>query len=553
MSRRLILFFLLAFLPVSIFAIQFDLGLDEGIEFPETVVNETSTIEFIVSEPNDVQPVVVHIDQPEPEVFTIEPNEQVLRGGERIIFEVSFTPDEAGEIEGRLEGTYVSINGGRPVAFNTTLFGVAIQGENPAIEVHPLELVLELNEPGDSDEATADVGNSGEGDLEFEVIIADDCDWLEVDPEGGEIAGNSDQIIQLTFSTTNAVPDSGRYNAEVVISSNDPENEEVIVDVTLTVAYHPVPVIAVDAENIELSITELDQHVQETFIISNGGERTLEYQIAVPELPWIDVNPIAGELDPDSEQEIVVEGIHSGLPNGEYEAVLFINSNDPENSEISLIVRLVVNIEENVPRITLSDDTVRFEITEPEQQDIDTLIISNSGYQPLEILIVTLGDPDHMWYWIDNDSITIDPNSQFEFTIRTKTYLPENGERYSTFWINSNDPENEEVAVSVHLIVDINGITDTESILSQAFFMSESYPNPFNSNTTISFDLPVPVSVNLKIYDLCGREIAVIEEGWFKAGRYTAVWDAKDYPVGMYLCRMDAGGFRAARKVLLVK
>jgi hypothetical protein len=552
MSRRLILLFLFSVIPCSIFAIQFDPPLDEGIEFQETAVNETSTVEFIVSEPNDVAPVIVRIDGLEPEVFSIQPNEQELRGGERVTFEVSFTPDEAGEIEGRLTGSYFAVNGGRPVAFSTDLFGVGIQGENPTIEVRPSALSLELTEPGDSDEGTVDVGNSGEGDLEFEVIIADDCDWLEVDPEGGEIAGNSDQIIQLNFSTTNVVPDSGIHNTEVIISSNDPENEEVIVDVILTVSYQPVPVITVDTDNIELSITELNQRVQAEVTISNSGERTLEYQIAVPEMPWINVDPIAGELDPDTEQEIVVEGIHSGLPNGEYEAVVFINSNDPENSEIELSVRLVINIDENVPRITLSDDTVRFEITEPEQQDIDTLIISNSGHQPLTF---ALNIPqDQNLFSVQPDSGLIEPDATIEVIISTTEQIPENGEYVSSIGITSNDPDNSETSIEVRLIVDINGVDDgVVSPFPQEYHLSEPFPNPFNSTTTISFDLPTPTSVNLKIYDLSGREIAVIEDGSFKAGRYTAVWNAKDYPAGMYLLRMESGGFRAVQKIIVVK
>ncbi len=307
MSRRLILLFLLVVLPGSVFAILFNPPLERGIEFPETIVNETSTVNFIVSEPNDVPPVVVMIDQPQQEEFSVEPNEQILRAGEQVVFRVSFSPEEPGEVEGRLTGVVISPDG-NVFEFSTTLTGVGITGESPVIEVRPVELSLALTEPGDRDEATVDVGNGGEGDLEFEVIIAEECDWLDVDPEGGEIAGGSDQIIQLTFSTTDAIPDSGNAHTEVVISSNDPENEEVIVDVTLHVEYQPAPAIMVDAEIIELSITEFDQHVQDTLTISNSGERLLEFEIAVPEVPWIAVEPLAGELEPGMEQEIVVEG-----------------------------------------------------------------------------------------------------------------------------------------------------------------------------------------------------------------------------------------------------
>jgi len=553
MLQRLIPLFLIAVLPSLIFAIQFDPPLNDGIQFPDTPVNETSTVNFIVSEPNDVQPVIVRINQPEQDEFSVEPNEHELRGGGQVVFEVSFSPGESGEFDGRLNGFVLSANGNR-MDFTTTLTGTGFDEDDPVIEVRPQELSLELTEPGDRDEGTVDVGNGGEGDLDFEVVIDDECQWLAVDPDEGEIAGNSDQIIQLVFSTTEVIPDSGNHTTEVIISSNDPENEEVVISVALYVAYHPAPMITVDAESIELNITELNQRVQETVTISNGGERTLEFTLAVPEVPWINATPLEGELEPGAEQEIMIEGIHSGLPNGEYIVVIFINSNDPENDEIALNVRLVVNINDNVPRMTLSKDTVKFEILEPEQQAIDTLIIGNSGSQTLELTISTLLDPQHMWFLIDNDSITIDPDSQFELTIRTKANIPGNGEHHSIFWINSNDPENEEVGIAVHLIVDVDGISDgTVSPFPQRYSLSAPFPNPFNPETVISFALPEAVNVSLRVYDLSGRVSAILEDGLVSAGYHSLIWNANDLPAGLYLIRIEAGEFRGVRKVMLVR
>ncbi|MDP8239603.1 MAG: T9SS type A sorting domain-containing protein [Candidatus Hatepunaea meridiana] len=551
MLQRLIPLFLVAVLPGLIFAIQFDPPLNNGIQFPDTPVNETSAVNFTVSEPNDVQPVIVRINQPEQDEFSVEPNEHELRGGGQVVFEVSFSPGESGEFDGRLNGFVLSANGNR-MDFTTTLTGTGINEGDPVIEVRQQELSLELTEPGNQDEGTVDVGNGGEGDLDFEVGIDDECQWLAVDPDEGEIAGNSDQIIQLVFSTTEVIPDSGDHTTEVIISSNDPENEEVVVSVALYVAYQPAPIITVDRESIELNITELNQSVQEIFTISNGGERMLEFTLVVPELPWINATPLEGELEPGTEQEITVEGIHSGLPNGEYEVVIFINSNDPENDEIALNVRLVVNIDDNVPRMTLSTDTVTLEITEPDQQAIDTLIIGNSGSQQLGFRIQM---PNHItWFMVSPDTGTIEPDAQVELYIMTQDSIPGNGEYSDAFLITSNDPENGEVIMEVRLIVDIQGISEgVVSPFPPDFHLSAPYPNPFNPETVISFALPEAVDVSLRVYDLSGRIAAILEDGLISAGYHSLIWNADDLPAGLYLIRIEAGEFRGVRKVMLIR
>jgi len=55
------------------------------------------------------------------------------------------------------------------------------------------------------------------------------------------------------------------------------------------------------------------------------------------------------------------------------------------------------------------------------------------------------------------------------------------------------------------------------------------------------------------VYDLLGREVAVLVNETLPAGVYKATWDASRFPSGVYLCRMQAGEFVAVRKMLLVK
>jgi hypothetical protein len=80
-----------------------------------------------------------------------------------------------------------------------------------------------------------------------------------------------------------------------------------------------------------------------------------------------------------------------------------------------------------------------------------------------------------------------------------------------------------------------------------------NYPNPFNPVTKIAFDLPEAGAVSLKVFDLMGREVAVLVNGEKPAGQHTISFDARDLPSGMYICRMSANEFTASRKMLLAK
>ncbi|MFA5831877.1 MAG: T9SS type A sorting domain-containing protein [Bacteroidota bacterium] len=85
------------------------------------------------------------------------------------------------------------------------------------------------------------------------------------------------------------------------------------------------------------------------------------------------------------------------------------------------------------------------------------------------------------------------------------------------------------------------------------FALSQNYPNPFNPSTMISYQLPITSKVNLKIFDLLGREIASLVNEEQSAGWKEVQWNATNFASGMYLVRMTAGNFTEAKKILLMK
>ena len=80
-----------------------------------------------------------------------------------------------------------------------------------------------------------------------------------------------------------------------------------------------------------------------------------------------------------------------------------------------------------------------------------------------------------------------------------------------------------------------------------------SYPNPFNSTTQIAFMLPVTQRVSLRLYDVLGREVAVMMSEIQTAGKHEMMFDASGLPSGVYLCRLEAGRMMQTRKMVLIR
>jgi hypothetical protein len=89
--------------------------------------------------------------------------------------------------------------------------------------------------------------------------------------------------------------------------------------------------------------------------------------------------------------------------------------------------------------------------------------------------------------------------------------------------------------------------------LPKTYALHPSYPNPFNPTTTIRFDLPMPDDVSLVIYDITGRLVTQLAEGYQSAGSYTAVFDGSNLASGIYFAVFKANNYSQTQKMLLVK
>ncbi len=91
-----------------------------------------------------------------------------------------------------------------------------------------------------------------------------------------------------------------------------------------------------------------------------------------------------------------------------------------------------------------------------------------------------------------------------------------------------------------------------------SFNLRPNYPNPFNPNTTISYDLPEDANVNLVIYDILGREVIRLVDGIVDAGYKQVIWtgtdsDGRKVPSGIYIYSIQANKYHKTRKMVLLK
>ena len=83
--------------------------------------------------------------------------------------------------------------------------------------------------------------------------------------------------------------------------------------------------------------------------------------------------------------------------------------------------------------------------------------------------------------------------------------------------------------------------------------LSEAYPNPFNPTTTISYTLPEAGAVQIKVYDILGREVAKLVDEQKSAGKYSVRWNGSNYASGIYFYSVTFGGQRLYKKMLMIK
>ena len=125
-------------------------------------------------------------------------------------------------------------------------------------------------------------------------------------------------------------------------------------------------------------------------------------------------------------------------------------------------------------------------------------------------------------------SLNVDPSFTCPHTIRRENedWLPVSNETASAFRVD---------------VSEVTGISTTDVRDSQGSSLAQNYPNPFHATTNISYTIGKPGFVNLKIYDLFGREIQTVVNEFQDAGIHSIDFDADQLSTGVYFYQLQVG------------
>lgn len=104
----------------------------------------------------------------------------------------------------------------------------------------------------------------------------------------------------------------------------------------------------------------------------------------------------------------------------------------------------------------------------------------------------------------------------------------------------------------------VTGVKTINNKIPGSYSLEQNYPNPFNPSTKIKFSLPLPSKggandVRLKVYDILGREVAIIVNEELKPGTYEVEWNASNLSSGIYYYTLQTESFSQTRKMILLR
>ena len=98
------------------------------------------------------------------------------------------------------------------------------------------------------------------------------------------------------------------------------------------------------------------------------------------------------------------------------------------------------------------------------------------------------------------------------------------------------------------------GVEESDTtLMTVTFNLSKNYPNTFNPSTIIKYAVSEESPVSIKVFDLTGREVAILVDEVKQPGTYEITFDAEKFASGVYIYQMISGDFVQVKKMSLLK
>ncbi|MFC2083542.1 T9SS type A sorting domain-containing protein [Bacteroidota bacterium] len=164
------------------------------------------------------------------------------------------------------------------------------------------------------------------------------------------------------------------------------------------------------------------------------------------------------------------------------------------------------------------------------------------------------GDPvNNFWLEVATNSLMTNPTIDSTISETTKVkYGFINNEIYWWRVKAKNDGGWGPFSETYYFSISTTGIEEAQ-VFASKFTLSQNFPNPFNSATTIQYTLPRKCFIKLKILNLSGQEISTLIEGERTKGEHTVQWNDNSLASGIYFYQLQASKLIETKKLLLLK
>ena len=362
--------------------------------------------------------------------------------------------------------------------------------------------------------------------------------WLMTPTLDLTVPANSSIAIDFTFDATNTY--GGDYYTAINYSS-------VAADTTIE-GYATLQIIGdPEIESSTSSINFGGVYVNDTtsmqLFLSNTGTDDLMISSIVSDPEVFFTVPNTGVIDPEESMNVTVYFLPTVL--GDYTGSVTVYSNDADDSVFVIPVYgegLVSPMQFSVAAIS---DTMA-----PNDLHIHSLALTNSGNFALDYSI----SYDVPWITLSHNEGQLDAGSEDSVSVSINTLFMGYGDYEGTLVFTTNVGE---FILPVHLVITILGIDD-DTVIPSIFSVSENYPNPFNPRTEFTVSIPERSHVVVNIYDILGRQVTLLSEGDYTAGRYRMEWAGMTSrnavaPSGVYLLVVQAGNDIITHKMIMMK
>jgi len=294
---------------------------------------------------------------------------------------------------------------------------------------------------------------------------------------------------------------------------------------------------------------------------NEGGDRIDIWQL-YGNTGWVGVEPMAGIVDADADAELTVTLNTAGMLAAQYQVDLAFR-HDGVGGADTIPLALEVIPPDTVQPPPENHPPGEFGLLEPPDSTIfpidytmDSLNIDFAWQSSLDpdvgdtvwYLFRTVVGEDTLW---DGGIMTSDTTITYTF----RFHLSGDDKVGEHLWLVTaiSPPDTVECTRLFRFFIDLYDRSSDQNQPPAHFGLTSLYPNPFNSRLLIDYGLDRSGEAVISIYDLAGREVAVLASGRQTPGRYRVTWDAAGVPSGVYLVRLTSGVRAERRKVVLVK